>query len=147
MIFFLEILMSKYYRIKIFNSKYLFIATWWKCSLEKIMCPLQASRVLGTTIQNFSYNKLYNQCVFFFVVCFLLGGCTLESNSLQMEVLKENLNISCYFSKNEKLQSDRPIHQQRLMFVFYCTTNFINMTEVLKVVFLRVHNAHVILFF
>lgn len=107
------------------------------------MRPLQASRVLGTTIQNFSYNKLYNQCVFFLLFSF--GGCTLESNSIQMEVLKEHLNISCYFSKNEKLQSDRSIHQQRLMFVFYCTTNFINMTEVLKVVFLRVHNAHVIL--
>ena len=42
----------------------------------------------------------------------------LESNSLLMGVFKENLSIISHLPKNWKLQSDRTIHQQMLMFVF-----------------------------
>lgn len=62
-----------------------------------------------------------------------------------MEVFKENLNITHYLSKNWKLRSDPPAEAD--VCFSYCTADFINMTEVLKVVFLNVHNAHAIGFF
>lgn len=44
---------------------------------------------------------------------------TLESNALQMEVFKENVNIIHYLSKIWKLLSDRSIHQQMSTLGFF----------------------------